>query len=137
MRKIAICFFVLFATAVTADASKAWLGMGLVLKNSPDGSKFLYVVAVPADTPAAKAGMMTGDVVTAIDKKPITFRDDLDLMEFTAALEPNQVVRFLVTRSGAARTISVKAGVLPREYEERSRESMERARAARKSHSAN
>lgn len=138
MRRIGALWFLTLAvvTMTAAEPAKAWLGMGLVLKTSPDRSKFLYVAAVPPGTPASKAGMAAGDVITAIDKKPITFRDDLDLMEFTAALKPNQIVSFRVTRAGKTRTIGVKAGVLPHEYEERTRESMERARAARKSRSA-
>lgn len=132
-RKLVLCsVLVIVAATVSAEPPrKAWLGLGLVLKNSPDGSKFLYVAAVPDGTPAAKAGMAAGDVVTAIDRKAIAFRDDLDLMEFMAALKPDQIVRFQVTRSGKAKSITVKAGEMPREYEERARESLERARAAR------
>lgn len=110
---------------------KGWLGMGLVLRKGPDAKPFLYVAAVPPDTPAAKAGMAAGDVITAIDRKPVAFRDDLELMEYAASLKPGQVVRFQVTRSGKARTVSLKTGELPAHYEERARESMERARAAR------
>lgn len=129
----AFCLVALLASAADASAgpAKAWLGMGLVLKTSPDGSKFLYVAAVPSGTPAAKVGLVAGDIITEIDRKPIRFRDDLDLMEFTAGLKPNQVVRFRVTRAGKAKTVDVKAGELPAEYEQRARESMERARAAR------
>lgn len=136
MRSLAVFCLLVVGSAFAADARKPWLGMGLVLRQGPDGAEFLYVAAVPADTPAAKAGFAAGDVITAIDKKPITFGDDLDLMEFMAALKPGQTVRFQMTRAGKTKTIALKAGELPREYEERARESMERARAARESRDA-
>lgn len=137
-RPLLVFLFALIAGVLVAEqpARKAWLGMGLVLRKGPDAKPFVYVAAVPPGTPAAKAGMAAGDVITAIDRKPIAFRDDLDLMEFVASLKPGQIVRFQVTRAGKGRTISLKAGELPADYEARTRESMERARAARASRDA-
>ncbi len=137
-RLLPLLLLVLTSGVLVAEqpSRKAWLGMGLVVRKGPDAKPFLYVAAVPPETPAAKAGMAAGDVITAIDRKPIAFRDDLDLMEFVASLKPGQVVRFQVTRSGKSRSVSLKTGELPPDYEERARESLERARAARASRDA-
>lgn len=139
MRRLFLSLLVCACASVVVASEptrKPWIGMGLVLRQSPDGSKFLYVAAVPSGTPAAKAGVAASDVITAINGKAITFRDDLDLMEFMASLRPGDDVRFQLTRSGTRKTVVVKTGQLPLEYEERARESMERAREARKSRDA-
>ena len=105
--------------------------MALTLRQGPDGAKFIYVGVVPAGTPAASAGMVAGDVITAINGKKIAFRDDLDIMEFIASFKPGATIRFQVMRSGKAKVVAVKAGELPREYEEAFRQSLERAREMR------
>ena len=50
-------------------ASGAYAGLGLEVVQQPDRS--LLVVAPIDDTPAARAGIRPGDVITAIDGKPI------------------------------------------------------------------
>lgn len=50
----------------------AYGGVGVELQRQPDGS--LLVIAPIDDTPAARAGIRPGDVITAIDGKP--FRPD-------------------------------------------------------------
>lgn len=137
MRKLtALLVLMAAASLFAADATaprKPWLGMALTLRQGPDGAKFLYVAVVPEGTPAAKAGMAAADVVTAINGKKITFRDDLDVMEFIASFKPGDTIRFHVVRSGKTKIVAVKAGALPREYEEALRESLEHAREVRKS----
>ncbi|MEA2465615.1 MAG: serine protease Do [Acidobacteriota bacterium] len=136
MRKLTALLLLTFAATLSAaDAAaprKPWLGMALTLRQGPDGAKFVYVAVVPEGTPAGKAGMAAGDVVTAINGKKIAFRDDLDVMEFVGAFKPGETIRFHVVRSGKTKIVAVKAGELPREYEEALRESLERAREMRK-----
>ncbi len=133
MRKLVSILLIVAAVSTFAAApKKPWLGMALTLRKGPDGAQFIYVAAVPAGTPAAKAGMAAGDVVTAIDGRKITFRDDLDVMEFIARSRPGETIRFRVVRSGKAKDVRVKVGELPREYEDALRESLQRARELRK-----
>jgi S1-C subfamily serine protease len=132
VRKLVVALLIL--TAVTTSASgakKPWLGMALTLRKGPDGNRFLYVAAVPAGTPAAKAGMAAGDVVTAINGRKISFRDDLDVMEFIGRSKPGDTIRLRVVRAGKAKDMRVRFGELPPEYEDAFRESLERARVLR------
>lgn len=56
IRTAADALFVMTALIAVADAAapKPWLGMALVLRAAPDGSRFIYVGAVAEGTPAAK-----------------------------------------------------------------------------------
>lgn len=56
--------------ALSEAASGAYDGLGLEVIQQPDRS--LLVIAPIDDTPAARAGIRPGDVITAIDGKPIT-----------------------------------------------------------------
>ncbi|MCX7562372.1 S41 family peptidase [Xanthomonadaceae bacterium XH05] len=55
--------------ALNEAASGAYAGLGLEVIQQPDRS--LLVIAPIDDTPAARAGIRSGDVITAIDGKPI------------------------------------------------------------------
>jgi putative serine protease PepD len=66
---------------------------------------------VSAGTPAEKAGLKAGDVITALDGKPVTKADDL-----TAAITahaPNDKVTLTITRNGKTQTIDVTLGARP------------------------
>jgi S1-C subfamily serine protease len=80
--------------------------------------------------------MAEGDVVTAINEKKISFRDDLDIIEFVGSFKPGDMIRFHLIRSGKEKAIAIRAGELPPEYEKASRESLQRAREQRKSRDA-
>lgn len=56
--------------ALNEAASGAYEGLGLEVIQQPDRS--LLVIAPIDDTPAARAGILPGDVITAIDGEPIT-----------------------------------------------------------------
>ncbi len=56
------------------------------------------VTKVGEDSPAAKAGVQTGDVITKVNGKPV--RDAYELMKVTGALPTGQVVDVLLWRSG-------------------------------------
>jgi len=69
------------------------------------------VSSVEASSPAAKAGLEAGDVITSFDGKPIATADDL-----TAAVgnhAPNDKVTLTVTRGGKTVSIDVTLGVRP------------------------
>lgn len=82
---------VLFVFAVTVMAqqppmARPWLGMALTVRESPAGAKFLYVGQVGPETPAEKAGIRGGDVITRFGRSKATFRDNLDVFEFVSRL---------------------------------------------------
>lgn len=64
-----------------------------------------------ADSPAAKAGMQSGDVVTAVDGAAI--KDPRELAKKIAAMEPGKSVDVTVWRNGKAESVKVELGSLP------------------------
>jgi putative serine protease PepD len=69
------------------------------------------ISSVSADTPAAKAGLKAGDVITAIDSTPVTKADDLTAG--ITAHAPGDKVTLTVTRDGKSMKIDVTLGVRP------------------------
>ena len=62
-------------------------------------------------SPAAKAGIQSGDVVTALNGTP--FKDSRDLARKVAALAPGSSVKLDMLRSGESKTLTVTLGELP------------------------
>ena len=60
------------------------------------------VVRVFADSPAAQAGVRSGDVITAVAGRPVDSREAFSTA--TATLAPDQTVQLTVNREGADRT---------------------------------
>ncbi|HEX8411545.1 MAG TPA: PDZ domain-containing protein [Thermoanaerobaculia bacterium] len=117
--------------ALAASPPRPWLGMGAIVRSEPQGGRFLYVAHAPSDTPAYRAGLRPGDLITAIDGKKIGFRDDLDMMEFTSRLRIGSVLRLRVVRAGKSRELQLRVGTLPPAYEQRWIDSLQRARDTR------
>ena len=61
-----------------------------------------------ADGPAAKAGVQTGDVITAVGKKPVTTSTELTAAVRSAA--PNSDVTLTIRRGNDTRTVTVSLG---------------------------
>jgi serine protease Do len=76
------------------------------------------LVAEPQkDSPAAKAGIEAGDVITAVDGKPI--RDARDLAKKIGAMPPKASVKLSVLHKGAEKTVSLTLGEMPAAKEAR------------------
>jgi YidC/Oxa1 family membrane protein insertase len=73
----------------------------LAVENSPDG---VMVNIVPPGTPAAAAGLKAGDIITAIDGKPIANTDALD--KAIKATKPDQNLELAVSRGGQPQTLT-------------------------------
>jgi serine protease Do len=74
------------------------------------------LVAEPqAGSPAAKAGIEPGDVITAINGTPI--KDSRELARQVGGMTPGTTVKFDVTRKGESKTISLTLGQMPREQQ--------------------
>ena len=78
--------------------------------NLPDQSGAL-VGDVVADQPAAKAGLKSGDVITAVNGKSIVDAHDLQLT--ISQLAPGTAVTLKLFRNGFNKTVSVTLGELP------------------------
>jgi len=76
------------------------------------------LVAEPqADSPAAKAGILAGDVVTAVNGE--TIKDSRDLAKKIGAMAPGSTVKLDVQRKGETKTLSMTLGELPQERQAR------------------
>jgi serine protease Do len=78
--------------------------------NLPDQSGALVGDVVPG-TPAAKAGIKSGDVITAINGQPVTDAHSLQLT--VSQLSPGTAVAMKIIRNGVARNFTVMLAELP------------------------
>ena len=75
------------------------------------GQNGALVGDVMADTPAAKAGLKSGDVITAINGKAIADAHDLQLT--VSQLAPGTAATLKIIRNGFNKTVTVTLGELP------------------------
>jgi len=76
-----------------------WPWVGAIFSRSKDQSdKQLYVANVWRDTPAARAGMQAGDVVLAVNGKPMGNEYDVYRVIFNHSV--GETVNFLIAREG-------------------------------------
>jgi serine protease Do len=71
------------------------------------------VDAAQPDSPAAKAGIKAGDVITAMDGQPI--KDSRDLARRIGATAPDTSVKLDIVRDGKSQNVSVTLGQMPAE----------------------
>ena len=71
------------------------------------------VAEVQPDTPAAKAGIKSGDVILAVDGQRL--KDARDLSRRTAAQKPGATIKLTLSRDGKERTVDVTLAKLPDE----------------------
>ncbi len=79
-------------------------GVGVELQRQPDGA--LRVIAPIDDTPAARAGIKAGDVITAIDGKP--FKPDEGDTSGPLRGEPGSKVTLTIVREGKPKPFDVE-----------------------------
>jgi putative serine protease PepD len=97
----------LIAKGKVTSSNRAYLGVQL-----RDGTAGPVVVAMSADGPAAKAGIVVGDIVLALDATATT--DSESLIDAIAGHKPGEAVMLKVQhRTGTVTTVSVKLGELP------------------------
>ena len=76
------------------------------------------LIAEPqANSPAAKAGIVAGDVITAVNGSPV--KDARDLAKQIGNLAPGSSAKLTVWRKGEEKTFSVPLGELPNQREAR------------------
>jgi serine protease Do len=93
---------------VTAEIAES-LGM--------KGSEGALVTEPQANGPAAKAGILSGDVITAVNGQPV--KDARDLARQIGAMAPGATAKLIVWRKGEEKSISLTLGELPKEREAR------------------
>jgi serine protease Do len=73
----------------------------------------VVVSKVTAGAPAARAGLLEGDIVTAVAGRPV--KDTRDLQKIIAGLSAGKPVELVVLRDGVRKTLSVTIEEQPRE----------------------
>jgi serine protease Do len=107
------------ASAAESTAGGGWMGVqiqpvtthiaeSLGLKDSKGA-----LVAEPlADSPAAKAGILAGDVITAMNGEAI--KDARDLVKQVGGMTPGATVKLTIWRKDAEQSISLTLGEMPK-----------------------
>jgi len=85
-------------------------GLGQAL-DLPAGTNGAVVNRVRERSPALRAGMRRGDVVTQLERHPI--RTSRDFFEMLASVTPGQELRIDFLRDGKPQTLSLEAEVMP------------------------
>ena len=92
--------------------SRGYLGVGLQPVELPDHQKGLIVLSLEPEGPAAKAGVLIGDILTTLGGTKVDDTDDIQ-----AVLEKHAVgqsVPAVVSRGGVSQTIAIVIGERPR-----------------------
>ena len=89
------------AEAFDEQATGAYDGVGVELLQQPDNT--LRVIAPIDDTPAAKAGIKAGDIIIAINGKPISSEDGMEPLRG----EPGSKLTLSILREGKAKPFDV------------------------------
>lgn len=79
-----------------------------------EAGKGAVVGQVMPNTPASKAGLLEGDVIVALDGKPLA--SSKDIQRQIAQTEIGQEVKFGILRDGKKETVTVKIEAQPAEY---------------------
>ena len=90
---------------------RGYFGLGLQAVRTPDKKPGAMVMSVDSDGPAAKAGVLQGDIIIGINGSPIE-----GVRTLWRALGPDSIgssVEFLIARGGATAKIPVSIGERP------------------------
>jgi len=104
----------------TGHVTRGYIGVE-AQKISPTMAKAMHLgvdagallAGVQPNTPASNAGLVPGDVITAVNGQ--TVKDPRDLAVDVAAVQPGDEAKLDVQHNGEAKTISVKVAQLPGE----------------------
>ena len=112
-----------FSTANAAEgaaSSRGWIGVQIQPVTSAIAeslgmkeSKGALVAEPMADSPAAKAGIQSRDVITAVNGNPV--KDARDLAMQIGGMAPGAAVNVTIWREGAEKSISLTLGEMPKE----------------------
>ena len=129
MRRLAVALC-LTIPLLAADVVPGWLGVGYVY-NRPGAEGWMLVQHVLPNGPAAQAGLRPRDVITRIDGKPLTMKDQYGVMQLLRTVRPGQKVRFTVRRGDQTVPMVITAAKMTATQERLWRESLdyERSRA--------
>jgi C-terminal processing protease CtpA/Prc len=91
----------------------------------------LHVRTIAEGGPASQAGLRQGDLIVAIDGKPLRFQDDLAVLERLGTVKPHQTVTLTIARADTRLRLRVKAAPISDARWERWRLNLEVAKQRR------
>jgi serine protease Do len=104
--------------------SRGWIGVQIqpVTSNIAEGlglkgTEGALVAETQADGPAAKAGIVSGDVITGVNGHGV--KDARDLAKQIGSMTPGATIKLTVWRKGEEQSISLTLGELPKSREAR------------------
>lgn len=97
--------------AAEADPNRGWLGVALGESMEVEGVRIENVVK---DSPAQEAGLLTGDIVTAVNGEPV--EGISGLTDTIRQLGPNSKVTFTVDRDGQLLDLAATLSSPPKEW---------------------
>jgi serine protease Do len=104
------------------SVTRGWLGVqiqpvsaGIADSLGMKTAQGAIVDKTQADSPAAKAGLKEGDVITAVNGTSV--KDARDLARTIAMLAPDSSVKLDILRDGQAKTLAVTLAKMPNEQE--------------------
>ena len=102
------------------SVTRGWIGIRIQAVTEDIAQRFgtretrgALVVEPQSDSPAAKAGLASGDIITALNGSPV--KDDRELMRTVAELPPGSAVTLGILRKGQEQTITLTLGALPKQ----------------------
>src|SRR3954454_8978641 len=104
--------FLLFMVLSSHSADcPGWLGLGFRYQPPTPGHEqgWIYVQRLAPGGPAERAGVMPGDVITAIEGQPIRYADDVSLLQRLSRIVSGTPVHMTIRRG----VRSVAAVIVP------------------------
>ncbi|MBK7403086.1 MAG: DegQ family serine endoprotease [Phycisphaerales bacterium] len=102
----------------SGHVERGWLGVSVQLLTpelaaslGQDESQGALVADVMPDTPAAKAGLESGDIITRVDQQSVD--SPRKLMNAVASHQPGEHIKLAVDRDGSSKTVQVVLGERP------------------------
>ena len=106
------------------QAGRGWIGVQIqpVTTNIAESlgmkeDKGALIAEPLTDGPAAKAGILSGDVITALNDQPVN--DIRDLAKQIGNMAPGGTAKLTIWRKGEEKTISLTLGEMPKQHETR------------------
>jgi serine protease Do len=100
--------------------TRGWLGVQIqpVTKGIADSlgmkkAEGAMVDEPQANSPAAKAGIKAGDVISAVNGSPV--KDSRDLARQIATIAPGSSIKLDILRNGETKTLTVSLGTMPKQ----------------------